>query len=163
MEQQPRSFQIEKGNKEKHVSRKGILALAVVTLLTLAAAGCGFGPPPSCGDNIGGTADTAKFGQYFTSLSLVNQATGQPGADGEQGAQFPQGAALTIQAETKAEVALRACIQPMSGGGQLALDKTQTLAAGKGAFELGTFKPGAYVIRAIIGGTLVKNFPFVVK
>ncbi|MDP3047454.1 MAG: hypothetical protein Q8O07_08260 [Chloroflexota bacterium] len=140
-----------------------VLALALLTLMALAAAGCAVGPPPSCGDNIGGTADTAKFDQSFGSLALVSQSTGQPGAPGQEGAEFAQGTALAIQADSKAEVALRACIQPRSGGASLALDKTQTLAAGKGTFNLGSFPPGSYVVRGIVAGTLVKNFPFVVK
>jgi hypothetical protein len=145
------------------MSGRRVLALVLLAVVTFPTAGCAVGPPPSCGDNIGGTADTAKLDQFFTSLALVSQATGQPGAPGDEGAQFAQGTTLAIQADSKSEVSLRACIQPTSGGGSLALDKTQTLSAGKGTLDLGSFKPGTYVVRGIVGGTLVKNFPFVVK
>jgi hypothetical protein len=50
----------------------------VVTLfiLILPLSACSFGPPPSCGDNNGGTANTSKFDQFFTNMQLVNEASG---------------------------------------------------------------------------------------
>lgn len=143
------------GIKEKAV-------FAVLSFLLVLAA-CTFGPPPSCGDNIGGTANTAKFDQFFTAMSLINQATGQPGGQGESGVEFDANAVLVIQVNGKAEAAVRACVQPMGGGGALAFNNTKTLSKGEAGFEIGKFKPGNYVIRVIVEDTLVKNFPFVIK
>lgn len=143
--------------------RSRVRTLIVFLLLATAATACSFGPPPSCGDDIGGTADTAKFDQRFDSMELIGQATGQPGAQGENGVEFAQGDTLAIQLESKADVAVRACIQPLGGGSALAFDQTQSLQQGQGTVEIGTFAPGSYVIRVIVDGTLVKNFPFVVK
>ncbi|GEM_PF-2537256 len=137
----------------------------VVTLfaLILPLSACSFGPPPSCGDVIGGTADTAKFNQYFISMALISQASGQPGPEGENGAQYSPGEALAIRAESKSEVAVRACIQPRGGGTSLAFDQTQTMPQGTGTFSIGTFQKGTFVIRVIVDGVLVKNFPFEIK
>jgi hypothetical protein len=131
-------------------------------ILTLSLSACSFSPPPSCGDDIGGTADTAKFDQYFTNMQLVNQASGQVGPEGENGTQYATGEALVIQAESKSEVTVRACVQPR-GPGEITFDQTQTMSQGQGAFPVGLFKPGIYVIRVIVDGVLVKNFPFEVK
>ena len=134
--------------------------LAGLVLLGLLLSACSFGPPPSCGDTIGGTADTATFDRYFARMALVNQVTGEPGVEGNEGEQFAAADPLAIQLEAKSDVAVRACVQPRAGGKTLAFDQTQTLAAGKGSFALGSFKSGSYVIRVIVEGTLVKNFPF---
>ena len=136
-----------------------VIALAVGVL----AAACSFGPPPSCGENIGGTADTVKFEQYFTNMNLVNEASGQPGPAGENGMEFSPGESLAIQVESKSAVELRACIQPLSGGNKIAFDQTKTLSPGQGTVSIGTFEQGKYVIRVIVGDILVKNFPFVIK
>jgi hypothetical protein len=66
-------------------------------------------------------------------MQWVNAATGQPGP------------------------------QNPEGGGQIPFDQTQTAPEGSASLALGTFEPGGYVIRVIVDGTLVKNFPFVVK
>ena len=137
--------------------------ITTLVILGSLAAACSFGPPPSCGDEIGGTADTATFDQYFNSMTLVAKTTGQPGPQGDAGPQFAQGEPLAIQVDARAEVTLRACIQPMGGQKEISFDKTQTLSPGLGTFELGPFEPGTYVIRVIIGNTLVKNFPFQVR
>ena len=134
-----------------------------VALLILIVSACTSGPPPSCGEDIGGVADPTTFDQYFGAMALVNQTTGQPGPDGEQGSQFAQADPLVIQADVRAAVELRACVQPLSGGGELAFDGTQTLGPGTGQVELGAFSPGTYVVRVIVGGTLVKNLPFEVQ
>jgi hypothetical protein len=139
-----------------------IRILSVTALLVLILAGCGFGPPPSCGEGIGGTADTARFDQLFTNMQLVDQGSGQPGLEGERGARFPAGAVLEIRIESRSEVAVRVCIQP-GGPGELALDDTRTMAAGAGSFVIGVFEPGAYITRVIVDGVLVKNFPFEVR
>lgn len=122
--------------------------LAILLVAGLVVSGCSFGPPPSCGDNIGGTADTARFDQYFANMQLVSQASGQPGPEGESGAQFSAGEALTIQVESKSDVAVRACVQPR-GPGEITFDQTQTLPQGQGSFSVDTFKPGPYVIRVL--------------
>jgi hypothetical protein len=146
----------------------GPRALAIAFLVLVVAAGglasaCSGGPPKGCGDDIGGTADEALFGQHFSSMSLVSQVTGQPGQDSDNGAEFDKADILTIQADAKAEVAVRACVQFRSGGGDVPFDQTRTLAQGPGSLDLGTFEPGSYVVRVIVGGTLVKNFPFQTK
>jgi hypothetical protein len=141
-------------------TKKALPYVVLIPILLLSA--CAFGPPPSCGDNLGGTADTTKFDQYFTSMQLVDEADGQPGPEGENGAQFGSGDALAIQADAKSEVELRACIQPR-GPGDIAFDNTQTMPAGQGTFSVGTFEAGPYVIRVIVEGVLVKNFPFEIK
>ncbi len=143
---------------------KKLTVLAALFVIAAAILACGsFGPPPSCGDNIGGTADTAKFDQYFTSMMLVSQASGQPGPEGENGAQFSAGDPLVILMDSKSDVAVRACIQPMSGGDSISFDQTQNFTQGAGTFTIGAFEQGVYVIRVIVDGILVKNFPFAVK
>ncbi len=132
-------------------------------LLIVTATACTSGPPPSCGEDIGGVADPATFDQYFGAMGLVNRTTGQPGPDGEQGSQFAQADPLAIEADVRAAVEVRACVQPLSGGGELAFDGTRMLGPGSGQVELGAFSPGAYVVRVIVGGTLVKNLPFEVQ
>ncbi|HSB88947.1 MAG TPA: hypothetical protein VLD63_02860 [Anaerolineales bacterium] len=140
-----------------HVSRRIASALAATALL---ASACSFGPPPSCGDNIGGTADTVVFDQYFNSMALVSHATGQTGPEGDSGSQFAQGDQLEIQIDAKSAVDVRACIQPTSGGNKIAFDQTQSMSQGPNVFPVGAFDKGTYVIRVIVGDTLVKNFPF---
>ncbi len=132
-------------------------------LLALLSANCSFGPPPSCGEDIGGTADAATFDRFFNSISLVNQTTGQPGPDSDQGMQFTQGDPLALQVDAKADVTLRACVQPTGGQKEISFDETQTLSQGQGTLDIGAFDPGTYVIRVIVDTTLVKNFPFQVK
>jgi hypothetical protein len=140
-----------------------VKALAGLALLALIVSACAFGPPPSCGDTIGGTADTAAFDRYFSEMTLINETSGVPSPGDGEGAQFGSADPLALQVEAKSQVAVRTCIQPMSGSKTLAFDQTQTLAAGKGSLSLGTFKPGSYVIRVIVEGTLVRNFPFTTK
>ncbi|MEW6718784.1 MAG: hypothetical protein AB1345_14955 [Chloroflexota bacterium] len=135
-----------------------------IAFMVITALACGsFAPPESCGENIGGTADEVKFAQYFESMELVNQSTGQPGQEGEEGMEFAKGDTLAIRVASKSEVAVRACVQSRTGGGKIPFDQTQTLSQGQGTFSIGTLEPGSYVIRVIVNDTLVKNFPFVVK
>jgi len=137
--------------------------VAVVSILGLAVTACAFGPPPSCGEKIGGTADTARFDQYFRTMVLVSQTTGQPGPEGENGAELAREDALVIQVDARTEVSVRGCVQPRSGGGKIPFDQTQTLPQGRGAVSMGTFEPGSYVVRVIVDGILVKNLPFVTE
>lgn len=135
---------------------------AAVLALALAALACGsFAPPESCGETIGGTADEAAFAQYFESMELLNQATGQPGSQGEEGMEFASSDALVIRVVSKSEVLVRACIQSRSGGGKIPFDQSMTLPSGEGFFPIGTVPPGTYVVRVIVDDTLVKNLPFV--
>jgi hypothetical protein len=137
-----------------NINKVKVLVIVFITGIILTS--CSFGPPPSCGDNIGGTADTAK-------MNLVYESSGQPGQDGENGMQFSNGEPLIIQVDSKSEVSLRACIQPLSGGKEITLDETTSLSKGSGSVSIGALKTGTYVIRVILDNTLVKNFPFVVK
>jgi len=132
-------------------------------ILALLAASCSSGPPPSCGAEIGGTADTATFDQYFNTMALVSQETGQPGEDSDKGAKFGQDEPIQIQVDAKAEVPVRACVQPLSGQGEIAYDRTDTIGQGERSLDLGPFEPGSYVVRVIVDGTLVKNFPFQIE
>ncbi len=132
--------------------------------LTLSILACGsFSPPESCGDEIGGTADEALFGQYFESMELVNANTWQPGTQGENGVEFAAGEPLLIMFDAKTDVEVRACIQNTVGGGGIAFDQTSSFSSGENEFSLGVFEPSSYVIRVIVDGVLVKNFPFEVK
>jgi hypothetical protein len=142
--------------------RKTIIFAFCFVLLSFASA-CSFGPPPSCGDNVGGVADTTKFDQFFNTMNLVSLTTGNSGPEGDSGQQYSQGESLAINVDVKSEVAVRACIQPMGGGSSLTLDETITFSQGVGSFDLGSFSKGTYVIRVIVDNTLVKNFPFSVN
>lgn len=140
------------------------LQIAFPVFLALIIAGCSFGPPPSCGDDIGGVADTAVFDTYFNAMALLNETTGLSGPEGDRGAQFAPGDALAIQADTKSDVEVRACVQPTSGqSGTIPFDQTQALSQGQANFPIGSYSPGAYVVRVIVEGTLVKNFPFEIR
>ena len=142
---------------------KKIFILALCTGILVAASGCVFGPPPNCGDTIGGVADTAKYDQYFNNMTLISQTSGNSGPEGENGQQYAINEALAIQLDVKSEVTVRACIQPFNGDNSLTLDENKTFSTGQGSFDLGSFQKGNYVIRVIVDNTLVKNFPFSVK
>jgi len=133
---------------------------SALALLSLLAAGCSFGPPPSCGDEIGGIADASLFDEHFNRMLLVSQTSGQPGPDGDNGVMFAQDEPLVIQTDAKFEVAIRACVQPTSGQDEIPFDQTQTLPLGPGEFPIGTYSAGQYVVRVIVDNTLVKNFSF---
>jgi len=135
----------------------------LVAFLVLGAGilACSFGPPDDCGDNVGGTADTAKFDQYFTQMAFVNQ-DGQAGSQGENGMEFAAGDVLELRADTLSDVAVRACVQNFTKG-DIAFDQTQTFIIGASGLSLGSFEPGNYVVRVIVEDTLVKNFPFSIK
>ena len=137
--------------------------VALGIALALIASACGsFGPPESCG--VGGTADEAKFSQYFAQMELVDATTGQPGpVDPESGPQFAATAKLEIRAKSKAPVALRACVQSRRGGGKIPFDQTQSLPLGPGSLSLGSFAPGSYVVRVVVDGVLVRNLTFMVE
>ncbi|KAF0106783.1 MAG: hypothetical protein FD146_2375 [Anaerolineaceae bacterium] len=133
-------------------------------LLALSILACGsFSPPESCGDEIGGTANETLFGENFESMELVSAGDWQPGAQGENGVQFAGQEPLLLMFDAKADVDVRACIQNTQGGGQLAFDQTAFFSEGTNVFPVGAFEPGNYVIRVIVDGALVKNFPFEVK
>lgn len=138
---------------------KYVVGVVVVALL---AAGCAmFTPPEDCG--VGGTADEAAFGQYFQSMQLVDQATGAPGVEGEEGTEFGSGTSLVIRFESTQAVELRVCIMERKAGGEIVLDETWKLGAAAGELVLGEMAPGAYVARVSVDGVLVKNFAFVIK
>ena len=134
-----------------------------VMILLLASSGCDFGSPPSCAEYIGGATDLAIFNQYFNSMDLISQTTGQPGSEGEEGMQFAQIEPLVLQIDVKSEVAIRACVESRTGGGQIPFDQIQEFSAGFGVFEVGVFEPGAYVMWVIVEEVLVKSFPFETK
>jgi hypothetical protein len=137
--------------------------ILIPTILVSMACGS-FAPPASCGENIGGVADDTAFSQYFSSIKLVNEDTGIAGpADSESEASFTQGEKLAISYSAVAEGSLRACVQERAGGGGIPLDQTFSFAQGEGRLSLGTFEAGTYVVRVIIGETLVRNLTFTVK
>ncbi len=141
---------------------KTVRLLIVFAFLSTALGACRFGPPASCGENIGGVADEALFGQYFESMELVSATTWQPGTPGEQGVDFSIDEPLLIMFDAKSDVTIRACIQ-VPGRGNLALNETQSFSEGSNEFNLGAFAKGSYIMRVIVDETLVKNFPFSVK
>jgi hypothetical protein len=137
-----------------------VLAAFAVNLLA-----CGsFAPPASCGEGIGGTADEALFGRYFSDMNLVLEATGEappPGSDSS--AVVGPGDSLTIRMQVLQAVDVRACVQERAGGGGIPADKTASVAPGEAFLSLGEFERGSYVVRVIVDGTLVKNLTFEVK
>ncbi len=138
-----------------------ILVLGLVLSACSSGSSVSIGPPESCGDDIGGTADTAKFDQYFTNMALVNQ-NGESGPEGDNGMEFASTDILDLRADSISDVSVRACIQSRSGG-PIAFDQTQTFTQGPSGLTFGSFQPGNYVVRVIVDGTLVKNFPFSIK
>ena len=76
--------------------------------------------------------------------------------------QFGRDEGLLLLADSKSEVSVRLCIQPR-GPGEIALDETRSLASGEDTFPIDPVDSGNWVIRVIVDGTLVKNFPFEVK
>ncbi len=146
------------------MKRAQINLISVFLLIGTFLASCGgFSPPQNCGENIGGVADDTKFAQYFVSMQLINQFTGQPGVEGENGAQFATKDSLAIIADSISIVALRVCVQHRGGPGVLPFDQTKTLAQGQVEVPIGSLEPGTYVIRVIIDNTLIHNFPLEVK
>jgi len=141
--------------------KPGLILIALIGALSAAACGS-FGPPPSCGETIGGTADEALFSQTFDGMQLVNADTGLPGPEGENGMGFISGERLQLNFQNKSAVSVRLCIQPR-GPGVIALDLTQDLSAGDDSIAIGAIEPGTWVIRVIVDNTLVKNFPFEVR
>jgi hypothetical protein len=148
----------------KEAKMKKWLILIPVLVMGLSVLACGsISPPETCGDEIGGVADETLFGEYFESMELVNANTWQPGAQGENGMEFAEGEALLIMFDARTEVQVRACIQHTVGGGEIAFDDSVSFQAGSNEFQIGSFVPGPYVIRIIVGNTLVKNFQFVIN
>jgi hypothetical protein len=142
--------------------KKWIVILPVL-LLVLSILACGSASPPeSCGADIGGIANETLFGDNFASMDLVNANTWQPGASGDNGTQFAK-EPLLIMFDARKNVDIRACIQNTQGGGKIAFDETSSFKKGSNEFQLGDFEPGSYVIRVIVDGVLVKNFPFEIK
>ena len=149
--------------KEAYMKTSKTITSILVLLCLSISTSCNFGPPPSCGENIGGTANNEVFSQYFTDMALLDQTTGQSGTSGENGLEFQKGNKLEIQYVAISEVTLRACIQPLGGGSTIAFDQSKDLSVGQGQFTLVSFQSGNYVIRVIVNNTLVKNFPFSIK
>ena len=146
------------------MQRRRVAVLVTVLVLGLFLSACSlgsFGPPASCGDNIGGTADTTKFDQFFSKMALVNQ-NGESGPEGDNGMEFASSDTLDLRADSNSDVAVRACIQSFNGG-PIAFDQTQTFTQGSSGLSLGSFQLGNYVVRVIVDDTLVKNFPFSIK
>lgn len=134
-------------------------------LLLFVLVACGsFGPPKSCGEGIGGSADEALFSQYFSSMDLVREATGEtPQETGDNGVIFSREDGLAIAVDAKKAVEIRACAQERTGGGGIPMDKTFPVNSGNGSLPLGEFKSGSYVIRMIVDGKLVRNLTFEIK
>jgi hypothetical protein len=126
---------------------------------------CGsFAPPASCGEGIGGTADEALFGQYFSDMGLIVEATGEaPPRGDESSAVVSPDEPLSIRMQVLQAVEVRACVQERTGGGGIPADKTSSVQPGEAFLPLGTFSKGSYVVRVIVDGMLVKNLTFEVK
>ena len=93
-------------------------------------------------------------------MDLVDAVTWQPGTSGENGTVFSNDEDLLIMFDAAENVEIRACIQQTVGAGQIAFDQTNAFQSGSNEFALGNFDPGTYVIRVIVDGILVRNFPF---
>jgi hypothetical protein len=145
--------------KEETMSKAKTIFLVVGLIIAVVSTSCSFGPPPSCGDAIGGMADEDLFSIYFSDMTLRNQNTGEAGTPGENGPEFSKTDILEIQYQAIAGTELRACVQPR-GAGTLPFDQTREIPAGSGTFTLDTFDPGNYVIRVIVDDTLIKNLTF---
>ena len=65
-------------------SRCMLIVVSVLFALTVLACGS-MSPPESCGERVGGTADESLFAKHYRSMDLVDEATGQAGAEGEEG------------------------------------------------------------------------------
>ena len=143
------------------MSTKKILTLVAILVLAAGIWACSFGPPESCGENIGGTANIEMFSQYFTNMAFVNQA-GEAGLAGENGMVYTSADKLELRADSLSDVDVRVCIQNFTNG-NIAIDQAQTFPQGAGGISLGSFGPGIFVVRVIVDGALVKNFPFEVK
>ena len=144
------------------LSRGGLVLICALLVLTVLACGS-LSPPESCGEGVGGTADEGVFAEHFSLMELVDEATGQPGPEGEEGPRFASTAALSLAMESLSEASMQICVQERRGGGKVAFNQSLTVPSGAGAAALGTFDPGNYVIRVIVDGILVRNFPFVIE
>lgn len=143
--------------------KRKIQLLTVLLILGISVTACiHIGPPESCGDTIGGTADEVLFACRFERMALVNATSGEPGEKGEYGERYTLGDTLDLRADSYSEVAVRICIQNTSAG-PIAYDQTLTFPEGSGGVTLGSFEPGNYVIRVIVDGILVRNFPFEIR
>lgn len=143
------------------MSTLSLRSILTMLLVIGSLAACSFGPPESCGETIGGTADTALFDQYFSRMALVTQ-DGMEGEPGDNGVEFASGDQLELRADVLTDVTVRLCIQGMTSG-SIAFDQTQSFVAGASGMGVGSFEPGIYVMRVIVEDTLVKNFPFSIK
>lgn len=139
---------------------KKVPSLSILVLLSTLFA-CSFGPPESCGESVGGTADSAKFAQHFSKMAFVNQE-GQAGPERENGMEYTTSDQLELRADSLEEVEVRLCIQRRDGG-SIAFDQSQTFTAGSSGMRVGSFEPGNYVVRVIVDDTLVQNYPFFIK
>jgi hypothetical protein len=137
--------------------------LLVFSMLTLAALACGsFAPPESCVDT--GTADEEAFNSQFTSMLVVDAATGEPGEPHpEGGLSFSSEDQLAVAIESLGEVEVRFCVTQRKGGGQIVYDETHTVQEGETTVTLTAFDSDPYVIRVIVNDTLVKNLPFTIE
>jgi hypothetical protein len=144
--------------------RKLILFLVLAAFMVNLFACGSFGPPASCGETIGGTADEALYGRYFSDMNLVSEATGEvppPGSENSPVVSSDDPLTIKMQALKAAEV--RACVQERVGGGGIPADESATVAPGEAFLPLGKFSSGSYVVRVIVDGALVKNLTFEVK
>jgi hypothetical protein len=142
-----------------------IRTILIAFTVVLAAAACSsFAPPATCGENLGGSADESVFSEYFSAMQLVNQDTGVAGPPGsESEVTFTRTEPIAISYSAVSSGSLRACIQARAGGGTIPFDQTLAFTEGEGSLSLGLFEPGSYVVRAIIGETLVRNLTFTIE
>lgn len=138
----------------------GLFLLFLALGLLLVA--CGPGAEATCLPGGTGSKDDAVSAQYFRSMELVNEATGLPGEPDAEGIpQFSSADGLAVQTEAVAEVSARFCIQEGGGpGSRVAFDQTYPLSPGSDKVSLGSFQPGGYIVRVLVGDILVNNFQF---
>jgi hypothetical protein len=148
-----------------HPSISGRVLVALVVGLAACGSGATGSSTPFAGAcGAGGTADESAYAVAFTNMALVDETTGQVGAaDPDGGVVFPAAASLALRADTIGPVAVRACVQVRGPENRIVADQSADMAAGHGGIRLGPIPPGSYVVRVIVAGTLVRNFPFVTR
>ena len=141
--------------------RSGKFTTAILaTAVAFVAAACAGGTEQSKECTGGGTADEAVFAQHFSQMGFDS---GLP-ATGEGGQEFAPSESVVLAVGAKGEVAIRFCAQKRSRTGDVAYDQEHSLPAGESRVNLGTFQEkGDYVVRASVGGLLVKNLAFTIR
>ncbi|MBM3933068.1 MAG: hypothetical protein FJ319_02000 [SAR202 cluster bacterium] len=149
--------------------RPSAATMVLTFLALLAIAACGESAPQSVNGTPlptrqecsgPGSADTAAFDQFFTSMEF---GSGSPPI-GENGQRFGKTDAVVVETDAKSEVVTRFCLQERGRSGTVKSNNSATLVAGVNRTDLGAIDSGGtYVIRVWVGDKLVRNLPFTVE